>query len=75
MIGKLYLFFGMDRISKFVVTQLVDKANRKTVWEFPEYLPEAVPYHIHTILTYSASSSPSNPETETQHILDLCVLT
>ena len=46
--GKLYLFVGIDRTSKFAVTQLVDKANRKTAWEFLEHLLEAVPYHIHT---------------------------
>lgn len=28
--GKLYLFVAIDRTSKFVVTQLVDKADRKT---------------------------------------------
>ena len=27
--GKLYLFVGIDRTSKFVVTQLVEKADRK----------------------------------------------
>ena len=32
--GKLYLFVAIDRTSKFAVAQLVDKANRKTVWEF-----------------------------------------
>ena len=29
--GKLYLFVGIDRTSKFAVTQLVDKADRRTV--------------------------------------------
>jgi len=28
--GKLYLFVGIDRTSKFAVTQLVDKADRLT---------------------------------------------
>ena len=28
--GKLYLFVGIDRTSKFAVTQLVDRADRKT---------------------------------------------
>jgi hypothetical protein len=28
--GKLYLFVAIDRTSKFAVTQLVDKANRRT---------------------------------------------
>jgi len=49
--GKLYLFVGIDRTSKFAVTQLVDKADRKTAWEFLELLLKAVPYCIHTILT------------------------
>ena len=49
--GKLYLFAAIDRTSKFAVTQLVDKADRKTAWEFLEAVLEAVPYKIHTILT------------------------
>lgn len=49
--GKLYLFVGIDRTSKFAVTQLVDKADRRTAWEFLEHLLKAVPYRIHTILT------------------------
>ena len=49
--GKLYLFVGIDRTSKFAVTQLVDKADRRTAWEFLEHLLKAVPYRIHIILT------------------------
>ena len=49
--GKLYLFVATDRTSKFAVAQLVDTANRKTAWEFPETVLEAVPYKVHTILT------------------------
>ncbi|MDY6874498.1 MAG: IS481 family transposase [Chloroflexota bacterium] len=49
--GKMYLFVAIDRTSKFAVAQLVDKANRKTAWEFLEAVLEAVPYKIHTILT------------------------
>jgi hypothetical protein len=30
--GKLYLFVGIDCTSKFAVTQLVDKADRRTAW-------------------------------------------
>jgi transposase InsO family protein len=48
---KLYLFVGIDRTSKFAATQLVDKADRRTAWEFLEHLLKAVPYRIHTILT------------------------
>ena len=49
--GKLYLFVGIDRTSTFAVTQLVDKADGRTAWEFLEHLLKAVPYRIHTILT------------------------
>ncbi len=49
--GKLHLFVGIDRTSKFAVTQLVDEADRRTAWEFLEHLLKAVPYRIHTILT------------------------
>ena len=49
--GKLYLFVAIDRTRKFAVALLVDKANRKTAWEFLETVLEAVPYKVHTILT------------------------
>ncbi len=49
--GKLFLFVGIDRTSKFAVTQLVEKADRKTAWEFLQYMLEAVPYQVHTVLT------------------------
>ena len=49
--GKLYLFVGIDRTSKFAVTQLADKVDRKTAWEFLQHMLEAVPYSVHTILT------------------------
>lgn len=49
--GTLYLFVAIDRTSKFAVTQIVEKADRRTAWEFLEHLLEAVPYRIHTILT------------------------
>ncbi|MFN8874268.1 MAG: IS481 family transposase [Brevundimonas sp.] len=49
--GKLYMFVAIDRTSKFAVTQLVDKADRRTAWEFLDHLLQAVPYRIHTILT------------------------
>ena len=51
--GKLSLFVAIDRTSKFAVTQLVEKADRKTAWEVLEHLLEAVPYRIHTALTPS----------------------
>lgn len=33
--GKLYLFVAIDRTSKFAVTQLVEKTDRKTAWSRP----------------------------------------
>ena len=56
--GKLYLFLGIDRTSKFAVTQIVDKADRKTAWEFLQRMLEAVSYQVHTILTYRAIGTP-----------------
>lgn len=44
--GKLYLFVGIDRTSKSAVPQLIDKADRRTAWEFLEHLLEARPYRI-----------------------------
>ncbi|MEM9430389.1 MAG: integrase core domain-containing protein, partial [Pseudomonadota bacterium] len=42
---------AIDRTSRFAVAQLVEKADRKTAWEVPEFPLDAVPYRIHTILT------------------------
>jgi hypothetical protein len=36
--------------SKFAVARLVNKANRKTAWEFLEEVLATVPYKVHTIL-------------------------
>lgn len=49
--GKLYLFVGIDRTSKFAVAQLVATADRKTAWEFLQHMLEVVPYQVHTVLT------------------------
>lgn len=45
----LYLFLVIDRTRKFAVTQLIDKADRKTAWELLKRLLSVVPYPIHTI--------------------------
>ncbi|WP_281826644.1 DDE-type integrase/transposase/recombinase [Jannaschia rubra] len=49
--GKLYLFAGIDRTSKFAITRLVEKADRKTAWEVLQHMLEAVPCRVRTILT------------------------
>jgi hypothetical protein len=48
--GKLYLFVGTGRASKFTVTQLVERADRHTAWEFVQHMLEAVPYQVCAIL-------------------------
>lgn len=64
--GKLYLFVGIDRTSKFAVTHLVEKADRKTAWEFLEHLLRAVPYRIHTILTDNGIQFADQPRNRNQ---------
>jgi len=49
--GKLHLYVGIDRTSKFAFVQLHDKADRPTAVAFLEALIQAVPYDLHTILT------------------------
>jgi hypothetical protein len=61
--GKLFLFVGIDRTSKFAVAQLVATADRKTAWEFLQHMLEAVPYKVHTILTDRAIGTPLVRET------------
>jgi hypothetical protein len=41
--SKLYLFVGIDRTATFAVAQLVEMADRKTVWEVLQHMLEAVP--------------------------------
>jgi transposase InsO family protein len=49
--GKVYIFVGIDRTSKFALIQRVEEADSKTAWEFLQHMLEAVPYLVHTILT------------------------
>ena len=49
--GKLYLFVGIDRTSKFAFVRLETKATRTTATAFLVALIKAVPYKIHTVLT------------------------
>ena len=49
--GKLYLFVGIDRTSKFAFVRLETKATRTTASAFLVALIKAVPYKIHTVLT------------------------
>ena len=49
--GKLHLFVAVDRTSKLAFAKLEEKANTYTASGFLRALIEAVPYHIHTVLT------------------------
>ncbi len=49
--GKLYLYVGIDRTSKFAFAQLVDKATTATARAFLDALVAAVPYRIEIVLT------------------------
>jgi len=49
--GKLYLFVAIDRTSKFVYVELLEKYGKMEAAQFLRNLIKAVPYKIHTILT------------------------
>jgi len=49
--GKLYLFVGIDRTSKFTFVQLHPRAGKMQAAQFLCDLQQAIPYAIHTILT------------------------
>ena len=48
--GKLYLFVAIDRVSKYAVAELHERATRRTAADFLRRLIERVPYTIHTVL-------------------------
>ena len=49
--GKLYLFVAIDRTSKFVYVELLEKYGKVEAAQFLRNLIQGVPYKIHTILT------------------------
>ena len=49
--GKLHLFVGIDRTSKFAFVELHEKATTRVSADFLRRLLEAVPYKVHTVLT------------------------
>lgn len=49
--GRLYLFVGIDRTSKFAYIELHEKATLRVSGDFLRALIRAVPYKIHTVLT------------------------
>ncbi|EPX83181.1 Transposase [Rubellimicrobium thermophilum DSM 16684] len=69
------LFLGIDRTSRFALTQRVDKADRRTAWQFPERALEAVPSRIHTILTDTGIQFAEQPRTGTRSSPGRCAST
>ena len=49
--GKLYLFVAIDRTSKFVYVELLQKYGKLEAAQFLRNLLKIVPYKIHTLLT------------------------
>jgi transposase InsO family protein len=49
--GKLYLFVAIDRVSKVVYVELLEKYRKAEAAQFLRNLIKAIPYKIHTILT------------------------
>ena len=49
--GKLYLFVGIDRTSKFAYVELHQKAGKLAAAAFLRNLIAAVPYRLHIVLT------------------------
>ena len=49
--GKLHMFVGIDRTSKFAFVELHPEATRRIAAEFLGRLIKAIPYKVHTILT------------------------
>jgi transposase InsO family protein len=51
--GKLHLFVGIDRKSKFAFTWLVEKVGKMVAAQFLREMIAAVPYRLHRVLTDS----------------------
>lgn len=63
--GKLYLFVATDRTSKFVVVELVERADVRAAAAFLEALVQAVPYIASTRYSpITESSSRTCPGTD-----------
>jgi hypothetical protein len=74
--GKLYLFVEINRTSKFVFTELHEKATRRIAANFLQALLKAVPYKVHTVLAvngthFTASGNLCSAAAEIKRALEL----
>jgi IS30 family transposase len=77
--GKLYMFVGIDRTSKFTYVELHDQSDRKIAKVFLENLIATVPYKVHTILTDNGAQFCIQPRYRdgatakyVRHMFDIC---
>ena len=70
--GKLWLFVGIDRTSKFAFVHLVESAGKMEAARFLRDLIVAVPYRIHTVLTDNGVQFTARKQDiwDSQHIFD-----
>ena len=70
--GRLRLFVGIDRTSKFAFVRLVESAGKMEAAGFLRELVEAVPYRIHTVLTDNGVQFTARKQDiwDSEHIFD-----
>ena len=70
--GKLRLFVGIDRTSKFPFVRLVESAGKMEAADFLRELIQAVPYRIHTVLTDNGVQFTARKQDiwDSEHIFD-----
>lgn len=70
--GKLRLFVGIDRTSKFAFVRLVESVGKMEAAQFLRDFIEAVPSRIHTVLTDDGIqfTSRQRDNCDSQHIFD-----
>lgn len=70
--GKLRLFVGIDRTSKFAFVRTVESAGKMEAADFLRELIQAVPYRIHTVLTDNGVQFTARKQDiwDSEHIFD-----
>ena len=66
--GKLYLFVGIDRITKFCIVQLYDNQRATTAVIFIKKMVDSFPNRIHTILTDNGKQFTHHKQLKGKHV-------